>query len=275
MAGSLEVNAAIHKNYKYISPPSTLIDCSNFILNLTERKFIHIGFDPSDNFNVTIHMITPARHIVIAPEFLKRVFSFIGNILSFIKDRPHKFKKILFLENNSISITNTAYRGRNMLAFNSKIRKGYRVLLSRTDLLTLQDLERSIYESINTKSIKFRSMILEQFDTICRIIENKITRSRLSNIDEIKSFIFRIYDNEVMKNFPKSKQSFVSQIKLFASEQIVKRFHDNKEKDSSPQSVADVLKELFIFISNFTVSFRLCLNFLKQFLINNCCLASQ
>jgi len=222
MAGSIEANAVIYKKYKYTAPtpPSNLIDSSNFMLNFAERRFLNIGFDPSNNFNVTIHIITPSRYISISPEFLKRVFSLMGNILSFILDPPTKFKKINFLETESILLTNMVYRGENVVVFDSKIVEGCRVLLPRKDLLTLQDLEWAIFETTTRKSMVVLPMLLEQYYKIINVLKNKITRKGLTQHEEIKLFIVSLYDEEIMDDIPRCSQSFISQLKLFACDQL-------------------------------------------------------
>lgn len=245
MAGSIQDNAVAYKKYKYIAPapPSTLIDSTNIMLNFKERRFLNIGFDPADNFNVTIHIITSSRYISISPDFLKRVFSLMGNILSFILDEPIKFKKINFLDTDTVLLTNMIYRGENMLVIESKISKGCRVLLSREDLLNLQDLEWAIFETTTRKSIVVLPMLLEQFEKMGNIVKKKISRNGLTKHEEIKLFITRLYDEEILKNIPKSNQSFVSQIKLFACEQLAKQCQD-----------ADDLNEFLIFNEKLSVS---------------------
>jgi len=70
------------------------------------------------------------------------------------------------------------YRGENMLVFESKVDEGCRVLLSREDLLTLQDLEWVIFELTTRKSIVVRPLLLDQFEKMVRYIENKIIKKR-------------------------------------------------------------------------------------------------
>ncbi|KAL4141444.1 hypothetical protein QTP88_004082 [Uroleucon formosanum] len=78
MAGSIVDNAAIYKkSFTYIppTPPSELIDSTNYTLNFMKRKFIHIGIDPTDMFKVIVHIITPSRYVSMSTEFLQRIFS--------------------------------------------------------------------------------------------------------------------------------------------------------------------------------------------------------
>lgn len=99
------------------------------------------------------NIITPSRYISLQSDFLRRIFSLMGNILSFILDRPQKSAKHVFLKTDSINLKiNMAYRGENMLVIDSKCLSGCRVLLSRRDLMTLQNMEIRIVEAIVYKN---------------------------------------------------------------------------------------------------------------------------
>jgi len=97
-----------------------LIDCSNFILDFTVRKFLNVGLDPADEFNTIVQVITPLRFVNVPFDFLRRIFSLLGNILSFILDLPQKYKRNLFLETEIISLSSMVYKGENMLVVESK-----------------------------------------------------------------------------------------------------------------------------------------------------------
>jgi hypothetical protein len=101
--------AYIKQTFKYIAPtpPSELLDSSVFVIDFTNRKFVHIGFDSRDNFNIAIRIITPSRFIDISPQILKRIYSHIGEILSFILDPPQKYSKSIFLEDETVTISKT------------------------------------------------------------------------------------------------------------------------------------------------------------------------
>lgn len=86
MAGSIGNMAAVYKkkNFTYAPPTPELIDCNNFILDFPDRKFLNVGLDSEDNFNIVIRFITPSRYVSIYDGFLRRTYSIMGNILSFI-----------------------------------------------------------------------------------------------------------------------------------------------------------------------------------------------
>jgi hypothetical protein len=109
MAGSI-INNTINK-YKYVAPtsPSSLIDCSTYTRDFAACKFINIGLDSTDHFNAVIHIIILSRHVSISMKFLRRIFSLMGNILSFILDKPVKYKWITFLETDSYRTSSMVY----------------------------------------------------------------------------------------------------------------------------------------------------------------------
>ena len=57
-----------------------------------------------------------------------------------------------------------AYHGQNILVIESKFKDGCRVLLNGEDLLTLQNIEWSIFEAVVRKFNIIRPMILHQVD---------------------------------------------------------------------------------------------------------------
>lgn len=80
------------------SKPTELIDTTNFIIDLAGRKSISIGFDPSNDFNVSIQIITQSRFVCITREFLCSIYSLMWNILPAISNPPIKGREKLFLE---------------------------------------------------------------------------------------------------------------------------------------------------------------------------------
>ncbi|KAF0711571.1 Uncharacterized protein FWK35_00024495, partial [Aphis craccivora] len=61
MAGSITDYAKVYsKVFKYVppTPPSHLMDSTNFTIHFNNRKFILIGINPTEKFNVRVHIIT-------------------------------------------------------------------------------------------------------------------------------------------------------------------------------------------------------------------------
>jgi len=75
-----------------------------------------------------IHVITASRYVNISIDFLSRIFRLMGNILSFILEQPVKYKRNLFLETDSISMSSMVFQSENIFVLESKIQDGYRVL---------------------------------------------------------------------------------------------------------------------------------------------------
>jgi HKD family nuclease len=117
-----------------------LIDCTMFTIDFDDRKFIAIRLDPENDFNVTVRIATSTHNVCISPDFLRRLYSLMGNILSIITNSPVKTHERLFLKDETNTLSKTSYCGNNMLVIDSHSRDGSRVLLSRKNLLKLEDL---------------------------------------------------------------------------------------------------------------------------------------
>lgn len=213
----------VFKKFKYVapSPPAHLIDCTNFTLDFAERKFINVGLDPTNHFELTVQIVTPSRYVNISSDFLDRIFSLMGNLLSFILDQPIKYKRVIFLETDTVLLSSMVYRGEIMLVIEDKMRNGCRILLNRANLLTLQYLEWSICEAVERKNKIIRPMVLQQFDQICTYFKNNF--KRVENIEEMSSAIKNLSDDLISSQIPKSNQSFVSQLKLCATKQLAEQ----------------------------------------------------
>ncbi|KAL4152958.1 hypothetical protein QTP88_000791 [Uroleucon formosanum] len=216
------------------TPPVDLIDCSHFILDFTSRKFLNVGLDPTDEFNTVVQIITPSRYINVSAEFLKRIFSLMGNILSFILVLPQKYKRNLFLETEIISLASMVYRGENMLVIVSKTQDGCRILLNRTDLIRLQYLEWSIHETVVRKSAIIRPAVLKQFEIIGDYIDRKFTKvEKPSKTNEEMMIFIKNLRNDLITTNP--DLNFVSQPKMFAISQLAEQWAQRWSGEMSPE----------------------------------------
>ncbi|KAF0711234.1 Uncharacterized protein FWK35_00028687 [Aphis craccivora] len=227
MAGSITNNATLYqkKTFIYVPPAPTtdLIDCSNFILDFVDRKFLNVGFDSEDKFNIVIHIITPSRYVSIYEGFLRRLFSLMGNILSFILDVPQKCRKQIFLEDEFTAMSNMVYRGENVLVNETKKKEGCRVLLDRKNLLKLQYIEESIFETIARKSTIIQPVVLRQFEIIGNYIDREFTNA-----------------DDIVKNI---ELNFVSQLKMFAAQKLAEKCL-RWSKEMSPELFVDPISPL-------------------------------
>jgi len=176
MAGSIEYMASVYKKtYKYVpsTPAAELIESTNYTLNFSGRKYKHVGIDPTDEFNVAVHIITPSRYVNITQFFLRQIFSLMGNILSFVLEQPEKYKRIQFLETDYFKLSSMTYNGENVLVIESKNQDGCRVLLNREELLNLQNLEWSIFESVIRKDLKTRHQVIKQVEEYVAFLDEK------------------------------------------------------------------------------------------------------
>ncbi|KAL4132176.1 hypothetical protein QTP88_009383 [Uroleucon formosanum] len=53
------------------------MESTSYTIDFTARKFVHIGIDPTDEFQTVIHLITSSRHIKLTTDFLRRIFALI------------------------------------------------------------------------------------------------------------------------------------------------------------------------------------------------------
>ena len=128
MAGTLEDNAAVYKQLTNKSCPQAtpreLIDTTTFTIDFPERKFISIGLESANSFQLTARLVTATRYVNITVEMLRRIFGMMGNILSIISNPPVKSRERLFLKDENLTLSKASYRGDNMLAIESHFSTG-------------------------------------------------------------------------------------------------------------------------------------------------------
>lgn len=215
-------------------PPNDLIDATNFVIDFAARKSINIGLDPSDVFNVSVQIITPSRYVSITSDFLRRIYSLMGYILSIISDPPVKSRERLFLKDEINTLSKTTYRGENMLVIESHLRQGCRVLLSRQNLLRLQDMQWAIDESIARKSNVVRCTVMEQTDLIASYLSMNVYVEKSACVEEMIAATRNIHNNlHTMNIIPESQCSFINQIKLFANKQLALCWSANVQASSA------------------------------------------
>lgn len=215
------------QTYKYVppTPPRNLIDSTTFTIDFVARKFIHIGLSPDNIFHLELHIITSSRHVVISPELLKRIYALMGHILSIILDTCDKSKNHVILEDSKTIITKMVYRGENMLVIESKNNIGCRILLSRTDLLTLQDLEMSIFEVAIRKNEISRPLVIEQIEEMASYFFTHVKsfNTREDMFQHVKNNKFNLISHIIPRNKHKY-YDFIPELKLWAIEEIVQRW---------------------------------------------------
>jgi hypothetical protein len=224
MAGSIEDNAAIYNKHvnKYVQPSDELIDCSVFAIDFAERKFINIGLDPTNAFNVAVRIITSTRHVCISVDLLRRIYSMMGYILSIISDRPVKSRERLFLKDEVVTLSKMAYRGDNMFVIESHRQDGCRVQLSRQNLLFLQNIEGCINETIALKTSIHRPVVMNQLDRIATYLKADFYREKTSSLEEITLGLTGIHIDLITSGVPTSnaEPNFIYQIVTFAAAQL-------------------------------------------------------
>lgn len=239
-AGENIVNVKKHQNSTQLllqslsAPPpipfNDLIDCTSYSINFAARKFINIGIDPLNNFDVIVHIISASQYVKITTTFLKRIFGLMGNILAVILDRRvRKTKNRIFLKDEAMQLYKIGYKGENMLVIESRVQTDCRVLLNRENLLSLANLEWCIFNCIARKTSVVKPMVLVQITEICEYLEKEMARRRVSHIfDEMHKMIGNLNDATMMKEIPQKAGdsiNLLSEIKLMASRQLTERLY--------------------------------------------------
>lgn len=221
MAGSIEANAALYKKtFTYVppSPPAELVEAISYTLDFAARKFVHIGILPDEKYQVVVNILTSSRYVHITPDFLKKIFTYMGHILSFILDTPQKYRRVIFFEDDMTKLTSMVYSGSNVLVIESKTRDGCRVLLNRADLIRLQYLERSILETIIRKEVYSVPLIQCQTEEFVVYLHDKCVQmdSPPINLDEMSTFVKNMQDDRDIKSFP----NLSGQIQMCSTKQL-------------------------------------------------------
>jgi len=222
MAGSIEDNAALYKKktFTYVppSPPADLIESTSYTLDFVARKFVQVGILSDENYQVVVNILTSSRYVQITTDFLKKIFSYMGHILSFILETPQKYRRVIFFEDEIMKLSSMVYTGENVLTIEDKTRDGCRVLLNRADLIRLQYLERSIIESIIRKEVYSVPLIHYQSEEFATYLHEKCIQmeSPPVNLTEMTTFIKNIQDDRAIESCP----NLVNQIQMCAAIQL-------------------------------------------------------
>jgi len=158
-------------------------------------------------------------------------------ILSFILDSP-QIMKTVFLNTDEVILTNMIYRDQNMIVIESKSQIRCRILLDRKNLLTLQHLKWSIFETTGRKSNFVRLKVIQQFDRITAYFTNNFQNQASTNLEKMIAIIKNDHDDKTVQPISKCATSFINQLKLLASSQVAERWIQQMEdKDLGPQVI--------------------------------------
>lgn len=201
--------------------PSRLMDPTFFTINFFERKFLSIGLDPADNFNVTVRIITPSSYLNITPKTLQRIFTMTNDIPSTLLHARLKTKTSECLVDDTVLLSKITRRGETKLLFQSTFNSD-KVLLIPEDLIALQHMERSTLDNILLKTRVIRPVVLRQLEQIAVYLKSNFSSS--DTIEDKISVIRDVLHELLMSLFPDEKICFVSQLKLFADRQIAEKW---------------------------------------------------
>jgi len=138
------------------------------------------------------------------------------------------------------------YQAQNTLVIESKTLDGCRVLLNRSELLKLQDLELVISHCVERKSLIIRPTILKEFEMFGNYIDREFTqvKSPPKTNDEMKIFIKNLREENIIAINPGHVFNFISQLKMFATTQLSERWAQRWSGENS----SGVIKSLIYII---------------------------
>jgi len=119
----------------------------------------------------------------------------------------------------------------------TKTQDGCRILLNRSDLLRLQDLEWSIHETVVRKTNIIRPTVIRQFELIGNYIDGAFTKVETppKTNEEMTIFIKNLKDE--MIGDTRGHLSYVSQLKMLATTQLVDRWAQRWIAEKTPEVI--------------------------------------
>jgi len=123
------------------------------------------------------------------------------------------------------------YRGENMLVLESKSQSACHVLLSRRDLMTLQDTERCIFEAISYKNTIILPTVLRQFKELSDYIDEKYSEDHSPPTDNEEMLVFIKHTDVSIFKPDTHRINLFNQIKLYAGKQLAERWNNWNDSD--------------------------------------------
>jgi len=146
-----------------------------------------------------------------------------------------------------------------MLAIESNLQQGCRVLLSECDLLRIHEMQWTISESISRKSNVTRCAVMVQLDQIATHLSTNVYVDKSSTVEEITTATSNIHnDLHTMNIFPNSENSFINHIKLAANKQLALCWASNIQNNGTDYvpnnggAIADI-EEVIIILQYYNI----------------------
>jgi len=150
----------------------------------------------------------------------------MGQILSYILDTAVQYKRFIFFENESISISSMVYKGETVLVIESKTEAGCRILLNRKDLMVIQNLEWAISENVSRKIKIIKPMVHDQIEKMA-IYFFSLHNGKTSSMNDM----ITIVASNHCENMENTENCILSELKLFATHQIAARWFEMQEAE--------------------------------------------
>ncbi|XP_050547315.1 uncharacterized protein LOC126908999 [Daktulosphaira vitifoliae] len=209
------------QRYVYVAPtpPAEMIDSSSYTISFGDRKFLQLGLNPKEDFNITVYIITPSRYISMSTEFLNTIYGMMNEINIFLQSSPVRNENNILCRNECFKLSKTLYRDSVHLVLESATTEGCRVLLNKENIQILKQMECTINNGI-TRKLKTRLLLSRQIDRIIQYADGKWPglRTLQSPNDEMVNFIRSLNDIEI------GDSNYISELKNLAYNVIVDRW---------------------------------------------------
>jgi hypothetical protein len=136
------------------------------------------------------------------------MFLLMGYIFSNILDA--RYKRVIFLDNEKYKFSTIRYRDENVLVIESNMTNGFRVLQNRIDLLTLQNLQTSIFETIESKKKITLPIVIQQFNKITKCMKKIFNQP--NTVEDMTIKIRNIQYELIKCDIADKEPSFISQL---------------------------------------------------------------
>ncbi|CAI6357690.1 unnamed protein product [Macrosiphum euphorbiae] len=96
--------------------------------------------------------------------------------------------------------------------------------------MAIQNMEWTIFETVNRKTMTVRPMILLQLDQITEYFKNDYNIEKDATLEDVVAIIKGIHIELISTHVPKNKHSFINQIKLLATDQLASSWMEKLDK---------------------------------------------
>lgn len=243
MTGLIKKNELTYKKRKYstLRPPHELIDCTVFTIDYSSRKYIQIGLDPKETFNVKIHILTSTSYVTVSIILFSRLISAMSTILTnlsiektALENYEKKFQKNVMkklLTDESFIISKLVSRGQHLLVVQAKSDTYSKILLCREELLKIQELQHVVNAVYYHKSYVTRLIVLEQLEIFVKYLDSQWKEKNSFHSDEMVCYIQKMSQETISSLISNDKPDYINQLISIAAKSVADAWVELKHSE--------------------------------------------